>query len=503
MFGGDITKPMLFEALNIEAGLTKFIDDIVTKNNESVTLAQSVRAMFDRATRGVSGKVRLPYSSAVYTANQTINDEDKAFQSRMLTICFKPLRSDAEAVVEDYYEWRKLFSCLMPDFQMLGLVDGQVDKYAVQDWSLFLHKAIGKTRDRNINDLAKLGNMMTLLNTLFMDENWDNLFDFMIHATTRATFELSNHAGELDRFVIAILDIEDRIGVNPLGPNPEKVLFHHNMRRVAKPQGPFAINTQWRAFHLGKVVHVIKVLTGKEFKESEVLSAARDSGKAAVSKCNFYDLMKGPWPIKEVTYHEGEGAYEAPLSEERLVMSTLTEQKALFLQESYITQVRKSLDAARVDIDYKQITIKSSKPDIGTYNFYEQVRSAGWHGFVTLADHPFAHFMGMHAVMDFEKPHKEVEAAFHEDCPDGSLQEMYQPAELLEWFTYEVPDICKSWPVCYSESPFEIKTFAGEQPVPKKPRRASPDNRAEYPREPRIEQSQNGVFPEYIGQVHN
>lgn len=511
MFAGDTTKSMLFEALSAEAGLTKFIDDVVTRGGESTMLAQSIRAIFDRAARAVSGKVRLPYSSAVYTANQTINDDDKAFQSRLTTICFKPLNAGENSVVDDYYEWRKLFSSLMPDFQLLGLVDGKIDKYPIQDWSKFLHQALGKTRDRNINDLSKLGNMLVQMSMLFTanDGEIDKLFDFMIHTTTRAIFELSNHAGELDRFIIAILDIEDRIGVNLLGPNPDKLLFHHNMRKTAKPQGPFVaseVAVQWRAFRLGKVLHVIKQLTGKEFKESDVLSAAKDSAKCIVSKAQFYDLNKAPWPIKEVIQDEDSREFmEIPLKEERLLNSTLTEEKALFVRENYIKEVRDSLSGAQINIDYKSIVIESSNPNVGSYNFYEAIQTRDWFGFDPLLHHPFSNFNGINGVMDSR-------AGFDPTVEDAlemqgypNMDHMLNPLTLCEWFNYSVPDPDTVWPACYEHSPYIVRALVGESsPKTKKPRRAGPDNLAEYPRtEPRVERTQSKDYPVHIDLVNH
>ena len=54
--------------------------------NESKMMAQFGRAIYDRTSRAVQGKVRFPESSCIFTANTTINDSDSAFVSRMLMI---------------------------------------------------------------------------------------------------------------------------------------------------------------------------------------------------------------------------------------------------------------------------------------------------------------------------------------------------------------------------------------------------------------------------------
>ena len=63
---GDTTKPALFERLSQQSDLTVCVDDVVVRD-ESRAYAQLGRALFDRTTRAVSGKVRQPFSSAMFT----------------------------------------------------------------------------------------------------------------------------------------------------------------------------------------------------------------------------------------------------------------------------------------------------------------------------------------------------------------------------------------------------------------------------------------------------
>ena len=62
----------------------------------SKALQQQCRAFYDRTSRAVTGKIRRPYSAVCYTANCTINGDDKAFQSRLLTIPFKELKFEGK-----------------------------------------------------------------------------------------------------------------------------------------------------------------------------------------------------------------------------------------------------------------------------------------------------------------------------------------------------------------------------------------------------------------------
>lgn len=68
IYSGDTSQPLLQEACFIDANLTKFIDDVVPVEKapgemSSRKTAQQVRCIYDRASRAVSGKIRLPYST--------------------------------------------------------------------------------------------------------------------------------------------------------------------------------------------------------------------------------------------------------------------------------------------------------------------------------------------------------------------------------------------------------------------------------------------------------
>jgi hypothetical protein len=74
---------------------------------------------------------------------------------------------DDPQLYENYQNCRKLMSSLMVDLQLVGLWNGKLDKEAMQDWSRYLQTALGKKRDRNLNEWAKLGYILSLLTTLF------------------------------------------------------------------------------------------------------------------------------------------------------------------------------------------------------------------------------------------------------------------------------------------------------------------------------------------------
>ena len=190
------------------------------------------------------GKIRRPHSGCCYTANCTINDDDKAFQSRLLTIPFKELKTDDSEAADNpelynnFLLSRELMSALMPDLAMIGLWNGKLDKQAIGDWSQFLNKALGKKRDRNLNEWAKLGYILSNLNVAFQGgaDDQEKMFEWMLVSVTKATHELTNHAGIMDQFVIHILKCKEVISPNLIGNSqPDKVLHWHNMRTTTLP----------------------------------------------------------------------------------------------------------------------------------------------------------------------------------------------------------------------------------------------------------------------------
>ena len=156
LWAGSATHPALMERLSDQSGLTLFVDDVVinASHPESKAYSQLGRALFDRTSRAVSGKIRMPFSSAAFTANGTINNDDAAYMSRELRIQFDALTARSEDDDPDLYnQWtlnRELMSALTVDFEAMTM-NGKLDRCAIQDCASFLQQALGKKRDRNAN----------------------------------------------------------------------------------------------------------------------------------------------------------------------------------------------------------------------------------------------------------------------------------------------------------------------------------------------------------------
>lgn len=516
--------------MSLEANLTKFIDDVVPSDKSgngeysSRALAQQVRAFYDRTSRAVTGKIRRPYSGVCYTANCTINDDDKAFQSRLITIPFKELKFESQyemrrVWVDDkqagphhrratasgpretlgdvtpksggHYETQmceiedpdayskfkisqELMSALLPDLQLVGLYNGKLDRHAIQDCAAFLGKAIGKKRDRNLNEWAKVFYIFALLNLLFQGgkDEMDAVFDWLLVTVTRQTHVLTNHAGVLDQFIVNILHVFETIGPNPIGTNPDKLLHWHNIRTKQIP--PLCGgSTRFWALRVAKVCHVLKIWTGKTFKEADVYQAIKDSDYAfGDSRCKFYDVEHCGWPIKKSLFADiGDGQGEAPMAEDDLLDSQLKEHKCVFIKEELINRIRASLDRAyELDVDYKTIVIDSANKEAGKYNFYQALVNEGWWGYRSLGQSTFRAFNGATNEVQIGSPTSELKIVSDVEmetqmCGFGSIAQCFQPAMLLEFFGYEHPthDVSSRYPPCYTRHPFHFRNDHGDE----------------------------------------
>ena len=488
LWGGDATKSVTFEALNMESGLMKFVDDWVPSadHKDSKAMAQQVRAFYDCVARAVTGKLRVPYSGICYSSNCTTGEDDKAMQSRMITIPFAGLNVpedhvDDPCLASEYMDARKMMSSLLPDLELLGMWNGKIDHEAIKDWAAFLQAAIGKKRDRNLNEWAKVGFIMSLLNYVFgaSHAQQEAMFDWMIITVTRATHELVNHAGVLDQFVIAILQIREDMGVNLLGPNPEKVIFWHNLRTTEVPTLHTG-NLHYWAVRVGQLCHVIKALTGKRFKENAVMHAVNESAHAKVDRADFYDISCNAWPIKKsIVPDSGDalGFSDVPLAEEELLASTVSRQRCVFIAKSFIDSIRASQqNGARIDTDYKQIIIGSAKGGELPYNFYQSVLAmGGWFGYRSLSQGTFRTFCGSTNQMlcSHTVPSIEREVA---DQGFIDVHTCMLPSTMAKWFSCVPPTAASlhAYPAAYAKMPFEFRDEDGDEEPDRDPMGETP-----------------------------
>lgn len=488
IFSGDASKSVTFASAGLMSNMTMMVDDVVPAegadgDKHSRYLAQLVRAFYDRTTRVVDKKVQRIFSSIIYSSNSIANPNDAPFQSRLVTIPFKALKGEPgqkeNPRVQDQFSMAvELMSALTPDLQTIGLNNGKLDKPAIQDWAQFFHKACGAYRNRNLNEWAKVGWMWSLLNFTFQgdSESVEKMFEWLTVSVSRAVHELTNHAGLLDQFLIGIINVRETIAPNPLGPNPDKVLHHHNMRTTELP--PLHVgNARFWAIRVGKVCHVLRVLTGKKFVPEQIHALVKESDWAFESRAKFYNTDKCPWPIKMAIVPEMDdnnttlGFIDVPLPEDKLEQSMLLEQRCVFIKMDYIKMLKDSLDSIAPELDYKTIVVDSAAPGVGKYCFFKALTEDGWFGYDVLKQSTFRTFCGATNLMGVGSPStdamivSDVEMEMR-TCGFESVARHFHPATLLEYFTYKWPTheaIC-SYPPCYTRNAFEFRNAQGDDP---------------------------------------
>ena len=463
----------------MESNLTKFIDDVVpnetAKGFHSKALAQQVRAFYDCTTRAVSGKLRRPGSGCVYTANYIVNPDDKAFHSRMVTIPFKDLKCDPgeeedPAAYNMFMHLRELMSALSVDLQQIGLWNGKLDKEAMMDWAKFLNKVLGKKRDRNINEWAKVSYIFSLLNLTFQCGYDDQvqMFAWILQTVTRSIKELTAHSNIIDQFIIQILHARENVAPNLLGPHPDKVLFWHNIRTTTHPP-LYGGNQRYWAIRVPLVCHVLKQLTGQLFNVADIHAATEDSDYVIPnSKSYFYNTAKCGWPIKKsIQAIDSEMFTDVPLLEDELLDEHLERFRCIFIKESYINEIRTSLEkSSNFDVDYKTVVIKSSNKDAGEYNFFEALTGEGWFGYRSLLQSNYRTFCGGTNELQIGSPTtdrkivSDIEMEVH-TCGFNSVAECFKPEVLLEFFNYNNDTVTHNalsqFPPCYIKNPFYFR----------------------------------------------
>lgn len=471
LIGGDATKPALLEAL-CQGSLPRAVDDMVLgEGGQSKSLQQLSRILYGQAARMVSGKTRTPSSSVIITSNQTPDITDKAMMSRILVVYFRALIDPDDAYDgAQYTAIQKMLSCLMPDLEQIGKWDGALDHQAIGDWVKFLTTAIGTKRDRNINEWAKTCYMLTLLHGLAQSgvEQLESMFEWIVVTTSRMAHTLTNHAGIVDQFIVAILDIQENIQPNLLGQQPDKVLHHHNFRTNCMPQTaqfPGTADGAWWAIRVGPACNVIKNLTGKSFREIEVCEHATHYNGAFPGKCYFYDHTCNPYPVQHTTQDFATGLFiHHPLPEHELVQGTLTRQRCLWINQTIVERVRQSLiHGARPDTDYTKIMVTSCNPEQqDPYNFVADVSTRNWWGYRSLAQCTFAKFCGVTNLLQVGSDLTSLifqdgaKATMKKYDPDTPMSAYLNPETIQRYFDTNESDP-RDMPPIYTLNPFDFQ----------------------------------------------
>ena len=416
-------------------------------------------------------------------SNQTCNDEDRAFQSRAISLHFASLvvPDDIETVSSSNWEHlRELSSCLLIDFDSL-LWNGKIDKEAILDCSNFLNATLGVKRDRNLDAWSILLYYMGTMNYLTQANQGqqEDLLEWMCSHVTRANYEMTHHSGCLHQFVIAIHRVRTVLRTNTLALPPEKCISWHNYRERSHPAG--VVTGEWIAVRVDQVCAVIKDALGLVFKPPEIYSAITESAWAQRGRCSFYAVSGGnPWPLKKTIFDENaQTCVDVPILEQELPPNTVSEQRCVWMRKAQFDQIVEDVDSGAVpDVNFRTTMIKSNNPQFppdraagNRYNFWDCFTGQTdfvWFGYRAAAHSTFGSYCGAFNMMnvgvdeDLEiletVQQRNVEQGF------GTITDLYSPASILEWFGYEKIDL-EVLPPGFAECPFAFRDGDGDDGV--------------------------------------
>ena len=253
-----------------------------------------------------------------------------------------------------------------------------------------------------------------------------------------------------------------------------------NYRTTCTPTAGFFFTNpcagiQWYAFRLEAVITVIKNVLGRTFSAVEIQRMVDESSWATRGKAQFYDIMTNSWPIANTVHDDVTNANTlVPLTEDELLVNQVKDMKCIFVRQSKFKEIVQSVErGAAVDTAYELIEIESANPDVeGKYNFYQAVSGEsgeGWFGYRALTHTTFGKYCG--AVNEMRVGSSTTELEFlrevyeaNKDAGFPPIEQLYQPASLLEFYGYSFPAI-DSLPPGLKMLPFNMRNEEGDQLV--------------------------------------
>ena len=249
----------------------------------------------------------------------------------------------------------------------------------------------------------------------------------------------------------------------PLGPI-EKTIFWDKLR-TKDSSGPFAAEA-CVSVRIEPCLSVIRTVLNKTWTVAQVQTAVKNCNWATFGRAYFYDTSTNAWPICRTEFcAETMQNVTVPLTESELQPSTLKQMCCVHFKQSEWDSIVASVQrGATVDVDYKSVMIQSANPEVqGDYNLFEFAcfRSEGpWFGYRALGDCTFSTFCGIRNAMHFSddadyviNPNVEL---LNKKAGFGTLEQLYNPASLLEHFTYSECDI-EAMPPAFRSNPFAMR----------------------------------------------
>ena len=465
--GGDATKPALFKLASYSTLLIAVDDFLPPRLNENEGRSQAmltiVRGFYETADRVTCEAVDTPRGIIAVSTNFLINADDAANASRITNVPFDALNAaedDDHDLSADFSNGCELLSALMPDLQLIGLYNGELDGFVIRDFQTYFNTLFKCRRDRSCNEYGKVMYIYAMLLCLYQrPDDYAQMFDYFVVMLTRTLTVCTNHSGVIDQFLISMLRVYEDMGIHALqSGGPGKLIFHHNLRTNLKPpkKKDRDMTVDYWAIRVDLVIEVIKAVTKRSFNAAEIVQAASKSTFAFVGTAKFYDAQHNVWPLVE-TIEMADPPYQSkdkPLDEEDLLPETLDEYDCLWVYTSRINDIRNDRKMTAADMgvdDYEDIVINSANPEIGTYKFYEWVTNPdNSYIYRSVHAHPYGD-------LRFLNPQAR-QSGFGDEVGDA-----YQLTALNRMFGYDPPDEM-DLPLCVVDNPFKT-TLDDDEPL--------------------------------------
>lgn len=462
MWGGDVSKPAMYEKFSQQRDIAICIDDVVLPNNaESKAFKQMGRGVYDRMTRAVSGKTRTPQSTVIFTSNQLCNEDDAAFQSRQLLIKFDALNNNlaSDDIPDIFTEWtaiRELSSCLMPDFESILGDGGKLDSAAIGDCALFLQEFIGAKRDRSANVYAILMYYMLLLNFVLQSDaqTQRDTIEFVCGLVKRSNAAAASKAGILDRFLAAIdkLRVNGSTGnANPLGP-VEKTIFWDKLMYKKYREGGHS----WMSLRVPQCAAVIETAFGEKFSSTMLNEAINASARCVRGTAYFADITKSGWPLTRQVFDQVTNSTQIiPLEEDAVPYDWLKAYPCVHVRlegEEMFTSAQQA--------DMLSIKIESKNLNWGSYHFIDAVTGADdstWFGYRAALNSTFSHFAATDLLLIGTPAEERVPRSEICQLQQKFLEDIYNSLQLRNTFGYDFIDVETLNP-CLLACPFQLRS---------------------------------------------
>lgn len=477
-WGGTTTEPMIFERTAMQANMIVPIDDVVlsewSKNhdNSSMKMSNIARMLYEQSTRPVCGAARTPLSQCMFSANTTINDRDTAMVSRMIMLRFAPLQKDDEApdCYNPFLACSELLSSCVMDFASI-LWNGDLDRQAIQDCAQFLTKVVGGGRSRSSNCWGLLLYFMLALTVTFQGSDQDraDVIGFVVEHMTKANYEMMNHAGTLDQFILEVHNVRSFVVPDVTKGAAGEVVHLHNYREQTSPAiNQFAVAPgEWVAYNVEALIAVLKKQSHRTFTLHGLQEAVKSALPSDVrfTTGRFYDVSKMGFPIvsQHLPVDGTQMATCVPLPEEDLIDGTLHSVKnTLFVRKKFVDEIIASIQkGVKIDTPVERVVITRMRT-AEDYNFWERVvhmEPTPWDGFRFGEQCSFSPFFYHNKMHIGGHTDLRIDAAVEQATQDsgyGSVEHMYNPLSLLEWYKSFQPNTDPSvLPPCYKFDPFE------------------------------------------------